>query len=68
VASDNDLVARAAQQGQLATFACGSMMVARMHPGNSSSSKWTHKDSSPNWRRIPVDQLPEAFMRSAVPA
>lgn len=68
VASDNDLVARAAKQGQLATLACGQMMVARMHPGNSSSAKWNNRDSSPSWRRMPVDQLPKAFFGMAVPA
>ncbi len=61
IASDNGVVAEANAQRQLVTVDGGSMIVARMHPGNTSSSKWVHRNQSPNYRPVSVDQIPAGF-------
>ncbi len=61
IASDNGVVAEANAQRQLVTVDGGSMIVARMHPGNTSSSKWVHRNQSPNYRPVALDQIPEGF-------
>ncbi len=61
IASDNGVVAEANAQRQLVTVDGGSMIVARMHPGNTSSSKWVHRNQSPNYRPVASDVIPCGF-------
>ncbi len=61
IASDNGVVFAAVKQQQLVAVDGGALMVARMHPKNTSSSKWRHKDQSPNYRPVSLDQIPAGF-------
>jgi glycosyltransferase involved in cell wall biosynthesis len=57
VASDNDVVREARRAGEIVTSTGFNMIVARVHPDNT-STKSTHK---PEYQPVELSELPEGF-------